>query len=403
MRLSLAPVDLAELLRLEVELFRGQSTEHELLLELPADLLEVVGDRERLAQVVANLLSNAIKYSPEGGRVAVAVAEVDGAARVSVADSGLGIPREQQTRIFEKFFRVDTSDIRQIGGTGLGLALCKEIVDAHGGRIGFESIEGRGSTFWFELPAGARRRARDGTRILVVEDDPAEAALLSDWLAGEGFEVEVVGSGEDALASAARRRPDAVCLDIRLAGELDGWDVLARLKGAAATADVPVVICTGGNGRDRAASLGASDFLTKPFSPAVLRAAVERLLPDRRGNVLVVDDDPAIRRLVAEALAHGGVELREAASGEEALAEVERARPNAIVLDLVMPGIDGFEVLERLQDDPAARMIPVLVLTAHDLTPDERALLRRRAVAVLEKSAYSAAELVGLVERALGR
>ena len=401
--LDLRPFELDELLRESVTVFSGQSSEHELELELPDESLTVIGERDRIMQVLANLLSNAIKYSPHGGRVRMSADSVGRRVRVAVTDTGLGIPPAQQSQIFSKFFRVDSSETSEIGGTGLGLALTKEIVERHGGRIGFDSVEGEGTTFWFELPLAQTRAQGSGPLVLVVEDDPAAAELVVAELEFGDYTVEVTATGEDALERARRTRPAVICLDISLAGDLDGWDVLGALKADPETASIPILVCTGGNGRDNAAALGASDFLTKPFSAKRLRDALVHLLPSSDGNVLAVDDDPGVRALISEALTEIGVEVREAGDGDEALARVAARRPDAIVLDLVMPRVDGFEVLERLQADPATRAIPVIVLTARQLSREERNQLSSRVVSLLLKSAYSGDELRRLVREAVGR
>jgi signal transduction histidine kinase/DNA-binding response OmpR family regulator len=402
--LALESFELGELLESQVELLSAQSTLHELEYVALSEPLAMVGDRNRIGQVIANLLSNAIKYSPAGGPVRITATPSEGFARVQVSDSGLGIPAAQQSHVFTRFFRVDSSDIREIGGTGLGLALCREIVTAHGGRIGFESEEGVGSMFWFELPSAWRASAADNrARVLVIEDDATLASLLAESLALDGVEVELAPTGESGLERALARPPAAVCLDVSLPGTLDGWQVLVQLKAHPLTSHVPVIVCTGEAGRSTAQTLGATEFVSKPFTADQLREAVARQLSAERSSVLVVDDEFALRRLVTETLARDGSEMREAADGREALAMIAVRQPDVLVLDLQMPELDGFAVLDRLLERADTRLLPVVVLTGRELTASERRLLAERNATVLEKRKYSGDQLRWLVRQALGQ
>jgi CheY-like chemotaxis protein len=399
--LALGSFEMSALIEHEVMLFALQSANHSLEFIAPDSPLVMVGDRNRVGQVIANLLSNAIKYSPAGGTVTVTGTRRAGFARVQVSDSGLGIPSDQQARVFTRFFRVDSTDTREIGGTGLGLSLCQEIVAAHGGRMGFESKEGAGSAFWFELPTTLRDKATAGAaRVLVIDDDPARGPMLVECLALDGLDVELAATGQLGLERALALPPAVICLALSSPGELDGWQVMVRLKSNPATTHIPVIVCAGASGRATAATLGANDFLVTPLTPGRLRKAVAGQLSAARPAVLVVGNDHALRRLVVETLARGGGDLREAADDLAALAMLAARQPDVLVLDLPDPGPDSFGAIQQLLERPETRGLAVILLAGRQLSANERRFLKKRAVSLIQKSEYSGDQLRRLIHHA---
>ena len=326
------PVDLTEVVRNSVETYRGQSPLHTISLNLASALPQVLTDPDRVTQVLGNLLSNAVKYSPEGGLVTVrAFLHSPAELEVSVADHGLGIPRDAIAHIFRPFFRVDNSDRRQIGGTGLGLAICQRIIEALGGRIWVESEHGRGSTFAFTLPLAVATAHHDKGAlkeiavagedyILVVEDDPAMANLICETLNGAGYATKLTDNGPDALEIVTDYPPNAVILDLILPGPMDGWEVLRRFKMNGRTREVPVIISSCLDQREYGFERGVADYLIKPFSPDKLLSSLAAIARIAGGVIgLPGPDHPAVKKSVAGLLNDKGFAVQEVKSEADLL------------------------------------------------------------------------------------
>jgi signal transduction histidine kinase/DNA-binding response OmpR family regulator/HAMP domain-containing protein len=397
---QMARVDLAPLLRETLALFHVDDT-HPLRLDMPEPLPPVEADADRLRQVLMNLLSNAVKFSPHGGAVTVGARHEGDHIRLWVADRGVGIPAEALPQLFSKFFRVDNQETRRVGGTGLGLALVKEIVEAHHGRVWVESVYGQGSTVCFTLPVAAPAQppmappegvAAGGTDIILVEDDAAFAQLLRIHFEGAGLSVAVTDQAERALERVRQAPPRALLVDLHLAGAMDGWDLLVALKSDPAWHALPVlIISASAEANSRGLALGGAGYLLKPVAPEALLHAVRRRLPVGAGKtVLVVDDDAVFRGQVGASLAAAGeIQVVEAANGREALAYLAQHMPDLLVLDLLMPDIDGFEVLRQLRADRRAMNLPVLVVTGKDLQAHEKAALKRQLASLVSKQEAS--------------
>jgi len=401
-----------------LSMVRERALKQRIALSLEADPEVGVldADRLRFRQVVLNLLSNAVKFTPEGGRVDVRAFMRDQELVVLVADTGVGVPAEDRERIFDSF-QQGTRSSGQVEGTGLGLTLSKRILELHGGRIWVDSEAGQGSTFGFALPAGSGEPALEpvpqaglvsspasgpvpepGPTVVVVEDDRRSFDLLRVYLEAAGARVVSARDGEEGLDTVRRLSPAGVILDILLPG-IDGWDVLAQLKADPATAAIPVIVVSMLDERGRGFALGAAEYLVKPVGKEQLLAALYRAaaMPEQKHTVVAIDDDPLAIELVRASLEPEGWTVLGAATGQEGLALIREQQPSAVLLDLLMPGMDGFEVVEALRADPDTRSIPVVILTSVSMTQEDKERLQGRITYVARKTEFSLSGLGGLL------
>lgn len=350
-------------------------------------------DPVRSRQVLFNLLSNAVKFTPDGGRIDVQVEERGEQAVISVTDTGIGISEDDQSRLFSAFTQLDRPQTRTVEGTGLGLALTKRLLELQDGTIEVESTPGHGSTFRITLPLARTRRntgspsgpsAGDGPLVLVIDDEAGARELLSMALTQSGYRVMEADTAEEGFALAMEHRPAAITLDLVLPG-MDGWELLRKLKTEPATATIPVLIVTIRDDGQKGLVLGASECLTKPVDRDRLVSALRRCgITAPGGLVLAVDDDPDALALYETVLASVGYRLIRQTGGPGAASTIREIRPDLVLLDLLMPGVNGFDVLDRLSELPG-RPVPVVVITGKTLTDEDRARLAK-AAAIIEKT-----------------
>jgi PAS domain S-box-containing protein len=372
-------------------------------LDCPDDPGVMSADLTKLRQTLFNLLSNASKFT-EQGLVRLTVRREAGQVRFEVADSGIGMSAEQLGRLFQAFSQADASTTRKYGGTGLGLAISRHFCRLMGGDISVVSQPGQGSTFSVALPAEvgsapappaepAAAPAAPGAAVLVIDDDPAARELLERSLAKQRISVASAASGEAGLQLARQLRPRAIVLDV-LMPSMDGWAVLAALKADPDLAATPVIVLTMTDDRDLGFALGATDYLSKPIDQASLAAVMRRHLDGDRPAVLIVEDDPATRELLRRGLEREGCAVLEAGNGRRGLERLRERRPGLILLDLMMPEMDGFEFVAALRQHEEWRTIPVVVVTAKDLSQAERLRLQGNVERVITKGACSREELL---------
>ncbi len=373
--------------------------------QVDEELGTMTGDVTKIRQILLNLLSNAAKFT-DHGRILLSAGYDEDQVVLRVTDSGIGMTEEQMSGLFQAFKQAEASTTKKYGGTGLGLVISRRFARLMGGDITASSTPGSGTTFTVRLERELRAPAEEiadvlaeakGTgvagSILIIDDDPQVHELLQRVLSNRGYRVASAMDGPSGLARAREVLPDAVLLDVLMPG-MDGWEVLAAMKGEEALAEVPVIMVTMVDERNLGFSLGATDYLTKPVDAARLTAALKRHCPAAGARVLIVDDEEADRARLARLVREGGWEPALADSGQAALALMDSFRPQLILLDLMMPVMDGFELSSALRQKREWRDIPVFVITAKDLTREDRARLNETVTSVFSKDEIGARAMV---------
>ncbi len=375
----------------------------------PARLGKMCTDMGKLRQMLLNLLTNATKFT-EKGSIYLEIVPQGEFIHFTVSDNGIGMTEEQQKGLFKPFMQADSSTTRRYGGTGLGLAITKEFVNMMAGEIKVQSEFGRGSTLTITLPMNLEKPIGsipeselltepgllegDGI-VLVIDDDPNVRQMLRKDLSDLGYAVAVAANGEDGLKLSLKLRPDAILLDVQMP-EMEGWWVLSALKSNSLLCDIPVIMISMEEDKQRGYALGATDYLTKPVSHDKLVTVLEKYhLQDKSQSlIMLIEDENLLRRAVAAILEVEGWKVFQAEDGQVALEHLDDKKPDLILLDLNMPVMNGFEFLNCLQEHEKWQSIPVVVLTARHLTTEEQARLNSFAVPIFHKESYSKDELI---------
>jgi signal transduction histidine kinase/CheY-like chemotaxis protein len=391
----------------------------------PKDLGAMFSDSMKVRQCLMNLLSNACKFS-ENSTIDLSLStrthEGEEYVLFAVSDHGIGMSTEQIAKLFQAFVQADDSTTRKYGGTGLGLTISRRLCEMLGGDIRVCSDLGHGSTFTMELPRNVRSTptvtsavssvavqdsvlspvirgdALRGT-VLAIDDNPDALDLISRSLSKEGYRVIMATSGESGLVLARAHKPDIITLDVMMP-QMNGWQVLAAIKADPSLAMTPVVLLSVVENNEIAMALGATDCLTKPIDWTKLQICLERLLPKSDPDrILVVEDDPASSELVTRILERDGWKIERVCNGKEAYASMEVSAPALVLLDLMMPEMDGFELVSKLRDHPTLSMVPVVVLTSKMLTPEDHARLNGGVLDILAKGTTGRSDLLEAVRK----
>ncbi|MBK9927031.1 MAG: GAF domain-containing protein [Anaerolineales bacterium] len=413
MELNFEEVHLSEMIHSVFSTAKGLVKEKpvQLLEKVPPDMPTIRGDTMRVRQVMINLISNASKFTDEGS-ITIQTEVQKGPngkleALINVIDTGPGISQEGQEKLFKAFSQVDGSATRKSGGSGLGLSICANLVQLHGGRIGVHSEEGKGSTFWFTVPLfkqPAEEIPQDKKVVLAIDDDPQVISLYERYLNPQGYYVVPLTQPAKAKERIKELKPFAVTLDIMMPN-IDGWTVLTELKSDPETRDVPIIICSIVEQTDKGFNLGAADYLVKPILEEEIVHALDRI--NKHGDiheVLVIDDDPNDLRLIEKLLNQDGkYKTTLAEGGRKGWELINTHAPDAIILDIFMPEMDGFTILEKLREDPTLRDIPVLVVSGGGLTNEQQKQLADYGQRLIAKGSLKENDLISSIESALRR
>jgi CheY-like chemotaxis protein len=419
MELNIEEIHLKDVVESVISTARGLVKEKpiKLITDIPEILPIVNADRTRVRQIMLNLLQNAAKFTDEGTiAVKIEALESQNIVKIGVSDTGIGIAKEDQEKLFERFSQVDSSLTRRVGGTGLGLSITKLLVEMQGGIIDLDSKVDEGSNFWFTIPIATPEviekpaiEDEDGIKpdakiIVSIDDDHQVIDLYKRYLRTHGYQVIAITQPQQVIQRLKETKPYAITLDIMMPHK-DGWQVIQEIKKDPDTSEIPVIICSIVEERDKAYQLGAVDYLVKPILEDELVSAVNRLnLPQEKqiNEILVIDDDPNVFQLVEIALRNEtGYQLTFANGGFAGLERLKEQKPDGIILDLMMPDLDGFSILETMQGDSQLRNIPVIILTAADLTLEERMRLEQNKREILEKENFKSNQLINFLENAL--
>ena len=413
MELNFEEVKLSEMVNSVLSTAKGLVKEKpiHLVSKVPPDMPTVRGDTMRVRQVLINLLSNASKFTDEGSITVETLVQTGPngkpEALINVIDTGPGITPEGQAKLFKAFSQVDGSATRKSGGSGLGLSICANLVQLHGGRISVSSEEGKGSTFWFTLPLfhQPKEDVPEGRKIILsIDDDPQVISLYERYLNAQGFYVVPLTDPGRAKEKILELKPFAVTLDIMMP-DIDGWTVLTKLKSDPETRNYPILICSIMEQSDKGFSLGASDYLVKPILEEDLVSAINQI--NKNGDIrdiLVIDDDPNDLRLMEKILHNNGyTKVVLAEGGRNGWNTINAHPPQVIILDIFMPEMDGFTILEKLRDTPALREIPVIVVSGGGLTNEQQQQLADLGKRLIAKGSLKEEELIASLENALKR